>query len=180
MDEIADTRFPGLMTSADAVSLQRRFEEQLGELARLSYRVAFAVLRQREDAEDVAQEALTRAYRRLHTLRDRERCRAWLVRISWRLALDHRRSFRRRELREQKAAPAAGEADGRVSASAQAFQERLWNAIEELPEKLRVTLVLAGLHGYDMREVAQLLEVPEGTVKSRMHLARKRLAENLR
>jgi RNA polymerase sigma-70 factor (ECF subfamily) len=133
-----------------------------------------------EDAEDVAQEALVRAYRKLPTLRNGERCRAWLVRISWRLALDHRRSFRRRELREQRVAVPGPQADLRADTATREFQERLWDAIEMLPEKLRVTLVLAGIHGYDVREVAVLLEVPEGTVKSRMHLARKRLAETLR
>jgi RNA polymerase sigma-70 factor (ECF subfamily) len=179
MDEIADARLPRLMTGAEAASLQETFEQHLRDLARLSYRVAFAVLRRREDAEDVAQEALVRAYRKLPSLRNHERCRAWLVRISWRLALDHRRSWKRRELREQKAAPAQ-EADGRADASSREFQERLWDALEELPDKLRVTMVLAGIQGYDVREVAHLLEVPEGTVKSRMHLARKRLAERLR
>src|SRR5262245_39238993 len=85
------------------LALEDEFEQRLGDSARLAFRVAYSVLRQREDAEDVAQEALVRAYQKLASLRDRERFRAWLVRIAWRLALDHRRSGKRRELREQAA-----------------------------------------------------------------------------
>ena len=52
--------------------------------------------------------------------------------------------------------------------------------MDELPEKLRIVVVLAGVEGYDTREVAALLGLPEGTVKSRLYAARKQLAERLR
>jgi RNA polymerase sigma-70 factor (ECF subfamily) len=55
----------------------------------------------------------------------------------------------------------------------------LWQAIDDLPEKLRLVIVLAGIEGHDMHEVAALLDVPEGTVKSRLFLARKQLRERL-
>ena len=55
----------------------------------------------------------------------------------------------------------------------------LWNAIDELPDKLRVAIVLAGIEGHNTREIAALLEIPEGTVRSRLFLARKALAEKL-
>ena len=57
--------------------------------------------------------------------------------------------------------------------------ERLWRAIEDLPDKLREAIVLSAIQGYDVREVAQLLGLPEGTVKSRLFLARKGLAQRL-
>ena len=57
--------------------------------------------------------------------------------------------------------------------------EHLWQAIDSLPEKLRLVIVLAGIEGHDIREVAALLEVPDGTVKSRLFLARKQLKERL-
>ena len=56
---------------------------------------------------------------------------------------------------------------------------RLWAAIEELPEKFRLVIVLSAIQGYDVREVAALLGLPEGTVKSRLFLARKDLAQRL-
>src|SRR5260370_18341415 len=79
---------------------RREFEDRLGECGPLAYRVARGVLRNTADAEDVAQEALLRAYRQFERLRDRNRFRAWLVRIAFRLALDRLRSGKRRELRD--------------------------------------------------------------------------------
>ena len=160
-------------------SLQREFEERLADSSALAFRLALAVLRNREDAEEVAQEAFLKAYRNFHRLRDRACFRAWLARITWRLALDRRRSAIRRERREQAAEDPPPAPTAEDLAASSEFQRRLQQAIEELPEKLRVVLLLAAVEGHDMREVASLLEVPEGTVKSRLYLARKNLAEKL-
>jgi RNA polymerase sigma-70 factor, ECF subfamily len=161
-------------------SWEHEFEARLTDSSALAFRVALGVLHNREDAEDVAQEAVVRAYRSFHRLRDRERFRSWLARITWRLALDRRRGTERRERRELAASdppPALTVEDLAVSRQ---FQERLERAMDELPEKLRMVLVLAGVEGYDTRETARLLSLPEGTVKSRLHAARKQLAEKLR
>src|SRR3954467_13108412 len=80
--------------------LEPEFEARLTECSTLAFRVAFSVLRHREDAEDVAQEAFAKAYRCFRQLRDRDRFRAWLVRMTWRMALDRRRGDRRRLIRE--------------------------------------------------------------------------------
>ena len=56
----------------------------------------------------------------------------------------------------------------------------LWRAIDALPEKLRMVIVLSAIEGHDIRDVSRLLRLPEGTVKSRLFLARKGLAEDLR
>jgi len=58
--------------------------------------------------------------------------------------------------------------------------ELLWQAIDALPEKLRIVVVLGAIEGHDIRAMARLLDLPEGTVKSRLYLARKGLAESLR
>lgn len=155
------------------------FEERIPDLGALAFRVAYGVLRHREDAEDVAQDALVRAYRSLERLRDPERLRPWLVRVAWRLALDHRRSGKRRERREQVAHGALAP-EAVAVAKAGERRELLWTAIDALPEKLRLVTVLAGIEGYGLRQVAALLGLPEGTVKSRLFLARKRLLEALR
>lgn len=159
--------------------LDREFEARLVESSTLAFRVAYSVLRHREDAEDVAQEAFTKAYRSFRQLRDRDRFRAWLVRMTWRLAIDRRRSERRRVARELVHAVAAPlvatdeivESDERAS--------RLWAAIDALPEKLRVVVVLANIQEHDVADVAALLGLPAGTVKSRLFLARQRLREQL-
>ena len=177
MHERAEPLRTASHTWDDAVSvesdLEREFEARLLESSTLAFRVAYSVLRHREDAEDVAQEAFAKAYRSFRQLRDRDRFRAWLVRMTWRLALDRRRSDRRRLAREEQVAvepTVAGD-----DADAEERSALLWKAIDGLSEKLRVVIVLAGIQGHDVREVAALLELPEGTVKSRLFLARQQL-----
>jgi RNA polymerase sigma-70 factor (ECF subfamily) len=163
-------------------ALEREFEERVGDSSRLAFRVALGVLRRREDAEDVAQDAFLRAHRAFASLRDRDRFRAWLVRTAFRLALDRLRSEKRRAVREDAAALEAG---GKVASveedvARRQIRERVGEAVDSLPEKLRIVTVLAAIQEQDVAQVARLLELPEGTVKSRLHLARKALAERLR
>jgi len=157
--------------------LAREFEARLVESSTLAVRVAYSVLRNREDAEDVAQEAFAKAYRSFRQLRDRDRFRAWLVRMTWRLALDRKRSDRRRLARED--VVAVNPTTAIDSTDAHERSTLLWNAIDALSEKLRVVVVLAGIEGHDIREVAALLELPKGTVKSRLFLARQQLKDAL-
>jgi RNA polymerase sigma-70 factor, ECF subfamily len=168
---------PAISLWNDAVSVDRdlehEFEARLLESSTLAFRVAFSVLRHREDAEEIAQDAFAKAYRSFRQLRDRDRFRAWLVRMTWRMALDRKRSDRRRVAREDVVA-----VDPTTVVDSTDAHERsalLWNAIDGLSEKLRVVVVLAGIEGHDIREVAALLELPEGTVKSRLFLARQQL-----
>jgi RNA polymerase sigma-70 factor (ECF subfamily) len=170
-------RLSGTLLSVED-DLEREFEVRLAESATLAFRVAFGVLRQREDAEDVAQEAFTKGFRSFRQLRDRDRFRAWLVRMTWRLAINRQRSNRRRALREGAQDPPR-EATAAETVDARERARRLWSAIDALPEKMRVVIVLAGIEGHDIREVAQLLGMAEGTVKSRLFVARQRLKEAL-
>jgi RNA polymerase sigma-70 factor, ECF subfamily len=176
------SEYTGWLTDADIAmapdqEMDREFEARLTECSTLAFRVAYGVLRHREDAEDVAQEAFAKAYRSFRQLRERNRFRAWLVRITWRMAINRHRSDRRRLVREQNpvesaTAPTAAEAFAATERNA-----KLWKAIDALPDKLRVVTVLAGIEEHDIREVALLLRLPEGTVKSRLFLARQRLKE---
>ena len=162
-----------------ARDLEQEFEVRLAESSRLAFRVAYGVVRHREDAEDVAQEALTKAYRNLRMLRQPDRFRAWLVRITWRLAIDHQRSAKRRGNRESASQNVTTTQDAADVLAAQERSARLWEAIDALPEKLRIVTVLAGIEEHDLHEVGLLLDLPEGTVKSRLFLARQRLRELL-
>jgi RNA polymerase sigma factor, sigma-70 family len=160
-------------------ALHREWETLLVESAPMVFRVARGVLRNDADAEDVAQEALLRAYRRFGRLRERTRFRAWLVRIAFRLALDRLRSTKRRQQREARwlfensRLASAGEGGSE-------FQRQLESALDELPEKQRLVLLLAAMEGHTLDEVSALLGVPVGTVKSRLFFAKKALAEKLR
>jgi len=161
---------------------RREFEARLAECGPLAYRVARGVLRNDADAEDVAQEALMRAYRRFDRLRDPLRFRGWLVRIVFRLALDRARSSKRRELRETEwAQPARRGAPPNAEelAASSEFQAHLERALEALPEKLRLVLLLAATEEHTLEEVAGMLGLPVGTVKSRLFVGRKKLAETL-
>src|SRR5476649_429656 len=93
-------RLAGGLVTVDQ-DLEQEFETRLVESSTLAFRVAYGVLRHRQDAEDVAQEAFVKAYRRFNQLRDRDRFRAWLVRMTWRLAIDRQRNDRRREARDR-------------------------------------------------------------------------------
>ncbi len=171
-------RLAGALVTADE-DLEREFDVRLRESSTLAFRVAFAVLRHREDAEDIAQEALTTAYIRFRQLRDRNRFRAWLVRMTWRLAINRRRADTRRMSRENDHSGRPHEVSADEELGIRERQRRLWDAIDALPEKLRVVIVLAGIEGHDIREVGLLLGLPHGTVKSRLFLGRQRLKELL-
>ena len=95
--------------------------------------------------------------------------------MSWRLALNHRRSASRALRRDtawrESAPPEAGGGEENMLA--------LRREIGRLTEKLRAALVLSAIEGLDTRDVAAILEIPEGTVRSRLHLARKQLLRAL-
>ncbi len=172
-----------LVREAAQADARREFEERLSECGPLAYRVARGVLRNTADAEDVAQEALLRAYKSFERLRNRSRFRGWLVRISFRLALDRLRSARRREQRDQlwsQPAHLRPPATAEDIAVSNQFQGRLERALDELPEKLRLVLLLSAMDGYTIDEIAEMVGVPVGTVKSRIFIARKKLGEKLR
>ena len=156
---------------------QCEWDALLRESAPLAFRVARGVLRNDSDAEDVAQEALLRAYRRFGRLRERARFRSWLVRISFRLALDRFRSIKRRQQREAQWVLENARAD---SGAGSELQRHLDVALEELPKKQRLVLLLAAMEGHTLEEVSALLGIPLGTVKSRLFFAKKALAEKLR
>jgi RNA polymerase sigma-70 factor (ECF subfamily) len=169
----------GPAVSGDAL-LAREFEERLADCPRLAYRVALGVLRNPAEAEDVAQEALLRAYRNFHQLRDPGCFRGWLVRTAWRLALDTLRAAGRRARREIAAMGDRREPEAEDVAASREFERHVADALDALPEKLRLVMVLAAIEGYDTREMAALLTIPEGTVKTRLFRARKQMAESLR
>ena len=181
MDGLAAS-FPRSAVSRDE-SLAREFEQRLADCPKLAYRVALGVLHNTAEAEDVAQEAMLRAYRNFHRLRDRERFRGWLVRMAFRLALDRIRANGRRERYEHDATRLLEEGQREANVenliASREFERQVAQALDALPEKLRIVMVLAAIEGYNTREVAKLAGLPEGTVKSRLFLARKKLAESL-
>jgi RNA polymerase sigma-70 factor, ECF subfamily len=123
---------------------------------------------------------MLRAYRRFDRLRDRNRFRGWLVRITFRLALDRARSAKRREQRETSWAQPVSTPTTEDLAASSEFQSHLTSAVDALPEKMRLVLLLSAMEGHTLDEVAVILGVPVGTAKSRLFFARRQLAERLR
>jgi RNA polymerase sigma-70 factor (ECF subfamily) len=149
-------------------------EELLRQHGRLVYRIAYSVLGNAADAEEVSQEVFLRAFRKLGGLRDPEKFRAWVARMSWRLAINHRRGWLRDARRdtawqESTAAPEP-QPEGILA---------LREQITRLPDKLRAVLLLSAIEGLESPDIAAILEIPEGTVRSRLHLARRQLWEAL-
>jgi RNA polymerase sigma-70 factor (ECF subfamily) len=155
------------------------FERRLRESQRVVYQIAYGVLGNAADAEDVSQEVFLRAYRKLGSLRDPEKFRAWVLRMARRLALNHTRAAGRARRRNDSwfAATGSPAASAEAEATARDFQSRLGDEIHALPEKLRSVLLLSAVDGLDTREVAGILGIPAGTVRSRLHSARKALLQ---
>jgi len=158
------------------------FESQVRASQRVVYRVAYSVVGNAADAEEVAQEVFLRAYRKQRTLRAPEKFRAWVARMSWRLALNHRRGRARAQRRDaawfEQTAPGPTNAEGVVAAQESVARVRV--AMERLPEKLRAVLLFVAVEELEARDIAGILHIPEGTVRSRLHLARKRLLEAMK
>jgi RNA polymerase sigma-70 factor, ECF subfamily len=147
------------------------------------FRAALAALRVPEDAEEAAQDALVRAWRKLGTFRGDAAFRTWLLSIAWKRALSRRRSigawFARRAPLEAADLVGAGGAGPLDALRGQELARHAAAAIERLSPKLRDALLLAqsGDYGYD--EVAAMLKVPVGTVKWRVSDARRRVKQQL-
>jgi RNA polymerase sigma-70 factor (ECF subfamily) len=166
----------------DAPQSEATFGARLNENQRRVFHIAYGVLGNRADAEDVAQETFLRAYEKFSSLREAEKFRAWVNRIAFRLALNRQRGQRRRLTRETSwHAERPGERVGQMlNAEERVLLERLREEIEALPEKLRGVLQLSIVEDMDATDVGLVLGIPAGTVRSRLHAARKLLLEAMK
>jgi len=153
------------------------FERRLRECHRVVYHVAFGVLRDAADAEEITQDAFLRAYRKLSSLREPQKFRSWVARMSFRLALNRRRATERARLRDTSWLQMRPSFTGNVETivAQREFQSRLQQEIDRLPKKLRAVLLLSAVQELNTRDIAGTLGIPEGTVRSRLYLARKEL-----
>ena len=147
------------------------------------FRAALAALRSPEEAEEAAQDALVRAWQKLGAFRGESTFRTWLLSIAWNRALSRRRSigawFARRAPIEA-ADRVRGDGTGPLDALRQRELTRhVAAAIAGLSPKLRDALLLAqaGEYGYD--EISAMLQVPVGTLKSRVFDARRKVKQRL-
>ncbi len=157
---------------------------------RVVFRTALAALGSREDAEDAAQEAFVMAWRRLGGFRGDSTFKTWLLTITWRKALDRRRSRRvwwSRQITsfgiDDDASPLDGIATSEPNAERVAVSkdlaDRAKDEITRLSPKLRDALLLAASGEHRYEEIAKLLDIPLGTVKWRVAEARRLLTIRL-
>lgn len=145
----------------------------------VAFRAAYLIVRDAQEAEDVAQDAFVRGYRRLDTFRRGEPFRPWLLRIVQHTALNAVRSRGRRAGLLGRFAAIAPRSIDPPDAAVQAAGEaaRVLAAIDELPRDDRAILHLRYFLDLPEREIAAAIGRPAGTVKSRLHRAGKRLRE---
>lgn len=141
---------------------------------RAVYHLAYRTLRDGDEAQDAAQEAFFKAYRSLRTFKPDAKFSTWIFSITYHACCDRlarRKRYSNEELPER-ADPAAGP-ESQAVASDEA--RRLRTAIGELPEKYRAVITLYHLQGRQYDEIAQVLGVPMGTVKTHLFRAKEQL-----
>ena len=145
---------------------------------RAVYHLAYRTMRDEEEAKDVAQEAFFKAYRSLKTFKPGARFSTWIFAITYHACCDRlnrRKRYSSEELPER-ADTARGPADSAIAADE---ARRLRQAILELPEKYRTVVTLYHLQGKQYDEIANVLGIPVGTVKTHLFRAKEQLRKML-
>jgi RNA polymerase sigma-70 factor (ECF subfamily) len=154
------------------------FEELMHARIDAIYHLSFAIVGDEADARDSTQETFIAAWRRIRELRDPERFEAWLHRIavnSARMTLRARGRRRVREIPSGDVAAIAAASDRTAPARERSDADLLGAALDRLPLDQRTILVLHHLEGHGVTDLAAILDIPAGTVKSRLHTARRAL-----
>ena len=165
-----------------------RFEEEALELADQMYRVARRLVGSREEAEDLVQDAYARAFRSWRSFRPGTNLRAWLFRILTNLNIDRGRREQRapdtqpmeegdyylyNRLEENGGATGVDEVVERLS------QDSIVQALSAVPHDFRDVIVLVDIGDFSYQDAAQILDIPVGTVMSRLHRGRRILKQAL-
>ena len=190
MSELHDTREPAPQELSQE-DRDRLFAEQAIPLIDQLFGAALGMTRNRADAEDLVQETFMKAYTKFHQYQQGTNIKAWLYRILTNTYITHYRKAQRSPKRSggeevedwQLAAAASHDEKGLVSAEAEALDNipssQLRTALESLSEDQRVVVLLSDVEGFAYKEIADMLDIPIGTVMSRLHRGRKNLREGL-
>jgi RNA polymerase sigma-70 factor (ECF subfamily) len=175
------------------VARQRQFSDQAMEHMPSLYAAALRMTRHPSDAEDLVQETYLKAYRAWNSFQQGTNLKAWLYRILTNTFINSYRSKKRRpemsdiedvedlylyrRLGGLEAAAAGRSAEEEVLDSI--TDDEVKRAIEALPEQFRMAVLLADVEGFSYKEIASILDIPIGTVMSRLHRGRKALQKSL-
>ena len=184
MAEVANVIF------GEALAMAAASESELDGLVRdhaqLIFRIAFSVLRNHADAEDAVQETFLRVVRHRRKLAEVIDPKAWLARIAWRVAIDRKRMATPVSLdadEPEGAAVLRGLRDAGAPADRIASDRQMLRLLEQLiaglPRDLRDVTTLATIEELTTRELSEVLEIPEATVRTRLFRARQLLRDKL-
>jgi RNA polymerase sigma-70 factor (ECF subfamily) len=175
------------------VADQQQFAEQAMEYAPQLYSAALRMTRNQADAEDLVQEAYLRGYRSFHTFQEGTNLRAWLFRILTNAYINTYRAKQRRpqesdlgdveDLYLYRRLGSMETAAMSMSAEEQFLDlftdDEVKRALEDLPDNFRLPVLLADVEGFAYKEIAEMLDIPIGTVMSRLHRGRKAMQRAL-
>jgi RNA polymerase sigma-70 factor (ECF subfamily) len=178
----ADVQMVQAVLAGDATAyrgLVEKYQERV-------YHMVYGMVRNREDARDITQDAFVKAYNKLSTFRTESSFYTWLYRIAMNLAIDFLRKTKRRGESSFDEQIASKDDDGglselHVADSPSKSLERkqlmgsILDALDQLPDDQRQIILLRELEGLSYKEIADVTGVPEGTVMSRLYYARKKL-----
>jgi RNA polymerase sigma-70 factor (ECF subfamily) len=170
--------------------LDERFEREAVPLLSEMYGAALRLTRNPADAEDLLQETFLRAYRGFDSFREGTNLRAWLYRIMTNAFINVYRKRQREpqtisdsEVEEWYLYDRLGERGTEASAEATVLEalpdEDVQEALAGLPDQFRMAVLLADVEGFSYKEIAEILDVPIGTVMSRLHRGRRALERRL-
>lgn len=187
-NQSTDTMPSGAETEAER---RARFEADALQYVDQLYSAALRMARNPSDAEDLVQEAYTKAYSSFHQYKPGTNLKAWLYRILTNTYINLYRKRQREPLRTgtdqvedwQMAQAAEHTSSGLRSAETEALDHLpdsdVKSALQSIPEEFRLAVYFADVEGYSYKEVAEILDVPMGTVMSRLHRGRRQLRDLL-
>jgi len=150
------------------------------------FNVAYKFVGKHDEAEDLTQDIFLKIFKALNTFDRRANFQTWIISISRNLCIDHYRSVRKerqtiaREVDTTDLQPASRERTPYALAEHRDLRSQLKQALETLPSTLRTAVVLRDLQELSYQEIADQLQLPEGTVKSRINRGRLELARQLK
>nr|WP_255570343.1 sigma-70 family RNA polymerase sigma factor [Cohnella sp. CFH 77786] len=152
------------------------FRELMVTYGKDVWNYAFLLTRSPEMADDVSQDVFLRVYRKIGSFRGESSMRTWLLAITRNIAVNHRRAaFVRKVMLVDRQVTRETHPSAEQDAMGRMLSEEIWELVMRLPAKFREVLVLDAKYGMTQKEIAQLLGVSEGTVKSRLSRARSKV-----
>jgi RNA polymerase sigma-70 factor, ECF subfamily len=170
---------------ADALARRQAFEQEALPQLDALYSFALKLTRERSDAEDLVSDTLLRAFDRWEQYRLGTNIRAWLFTIQYHTFVSRKRRVEAREVslepdaNDRAPMEVVGEADPESRFYESFLDDEITRAIDALPDEYRTAVVLSDLHELRYAEIAEILDVPEGTVKSRLFRGRRLLQRAL-